>query len=140
MPVIPLGLTSLPLREPPVAPGLSLPLLSMRLGDAKSEQQLLTHLGLDPALLSTLQNGPKGLPIGPPTPSGRMPSGDIFASPKMALLPSQSNGFPLMRQSPPLQSSQQETDSELKPNQNTGFGQSRKVSVVRASERLRIRQ
>ncbi|VDK33530.1 unnamed protein product [Taenia asiatica] len=129
MPVIPLGLTSLPLRESPVAPGLPLPLLSMRLGDAKSEQQLLTHLGLDPTLLSTLQNGPKGLPLAPPTPSGRMPSGDLFASPKLALLPSQSNGFPLMRQSPPLQSSQQETDNEPKPNPSTGFGQSRKVSM-----------
>ncbi|KAL5966896.1 Transcription factor SOX-5 [Taenia solium] len=127
MPVIPLGLTSLPLREPPVAPGLPLPLLSMRLGDAKSEQQLLTHLGLDPTFLSTLQNGPKGLPLAPPTPSGRMPSGELFASPKLALLPSQSNGFPLMRQSPPPQSSQQETDNELKPNQSTGFGQSRKI-------------
>ncbi|KAL5109805.1 Transcription factor SOX-5 [Taenia crassiceps] len=127
MPVIPLGLTSLPLREPPVAPGLPLPLLSMRLGDTKSEQQLLTHLGLDPALLSTLQNSPKGLPLGSPTPSGRMASGDLFVSSKLALLPSQSNGFPLMRQSPPLQSSQQETDSELKSNQSTGFGQSRKI-------------
>ncbi|CDS42607.1 sox transcription factor [Echinococcus multilocularis] len=127
MPVIPLGLTSLPLREPSVAPGLPLSLLSMKLEDAKSEQQLLTHLGLDPALLSTLQNGPKALPLGAPIPSGRMPSGDLFASPKLVSLPSQSNGFPLMRQSPPLQSSQQETDCEKKPNQGTGFGQSRKI-------------
>ncbi|VDM33969.1 unnamed protein product [Hydatigera taeniaeformis] len=127
MPVIPLGLTSLPLREPSVSTGLPIPLLSMRLGDAKSEQQLLTHLGLDPALLSTLQNGPKGLPLGPPTQSGRIPSGDLFASPKLALLSSQSNGFPLMRQSPPLQSSHQETESEQKPNQSTGFVQSRKI-------------
>ncbi|KAM7538508.1 hypothetical protein Aperf_G00000066262 [Anoplocephala perfoliata] len=122
-PVIPLGLASLSLREPP---NLALPLFTMKSDDVKTDQQILANLGIDPVILSTLQNGAKGFPLGVPSSSGRMPSADLFTSPKLTPLPSQSNGLPVMRQSPPMHQSHQEAECELKPNQSGGFSQSRK--------------
>ena len=130
IPVIPLGLTSFPLREPSIVPSLPLPLLTMKPEDVKPEQQLLSHLDLSPDFLSSLQNGPKGIPLGVSASSGRIASGDYYASSKQAPLPSQGNGFPLIRQSHTLKSPQQEPDCELKTNQSSTFGQSRKVSIM----------
>ncbi|VDD76874.1 unnamed protein product [Mesocestoides corti] len=127
VPIIPLGLTHVPLRDQTPPSTLPLPLLAIKSEDSKSEQQLFAQLGLDPALISSLQGGLKEMAVAPLTSASRLTTGDLFSPNKLFPIPSQSNGFPLMHQSPSLQSSQQ-VECEQRPSPRGGFGQSRKVS------------
>lgn len=124
-PVVPLGLQSLPLREPGVGPGISLSLLGLKPENIKAEQNnFLANLGIDPNFLATLQNGPKGLPMGVHSSStSHQTSKDTYNASKLTVQPSQSNGFVNLAQN------QEELDCDQKSSQSSAYGNPRKVTV-----------